>query len=100
MVRRAAEETAVEFGPGFKRLPAHDEILIAARKLPDPIGPRPVGLRMLERHQIGVFRPSRKVEQAADRLRGPAKRRVLADIGDQLAVDEHLSPIIQRLRML
>ena len=100
MVRRAAEEPAVELGPGFERPPAHDEILIAVRKLPDPIGPRPVRLRMFERHQIGVFRPSRKVEQAADRLRRPAKRRVLADIGDQLAVDEDLSPVVQRLRML
>jgi hypothetical protein len=49
---------------------------------------------MLERHQIGIFGPSRKVEQSGDRLCGPAKRRGLADIGDQLAVDEHLATIV------
>ena len=100
MVRGAAEETGVELGPGFQRPPALNQILIAARKLPDAIGPPSACVRGFERHQIDVFRPSRKVEQAADRSEGSTKGGMLRDIRDDLAIDEDLSPIFQRLRML
>jgi hypothetical protein len=68
MVGRAAEETGVEFGPSFERAPALNQLLVALRKLPDSVGAAAARIRGLERHQLGVFRSGRKVEQASDRF--------------------------------
>ena len=67
MIRRPAEETAVEFRPSLQRSPTLDEIPMALRQLPDPIG-RLAAVGRLEGHQLGVFRSGCKVEQASDRF--------------------------------
>jgi hypothetical protein len=100
MVGRTAEETDVEFGPGFESAPVLNQILIALRKLPDAIGAVSGRLGWFERHQANIFRPHRKVEQIFDRLQGSTEGRVFAEVPRDLTIDEDLPSVLQRLRML
>jgi hypothetical protein len=99
MIRRPAEEAAVQLGPRLERPSADNQVLIAQRKLPDAVRPLTPAVRRFERHQINVVRPRRKVEQGSDRLDGSTKSWVLGDVSDPLTIDKDLSSVLERLDM-
>ena len=64
MVRRAAHESRMKFGPCLKALTALDQRVVAARQFPYPVGAGS-GLS-LERHEIAIFRRALEVEHTSD----------------------------------
>src|SRR6516164_11453202 len=99
MVWRSAKKAAVELRPGLDRLPALNELMIAARQLPNAIGSTGF-VRRLERHQVGVLRSRLKVVEQPDRLGCTPKRGMDGDVAGHPAVDIDLPPVAQGLDVL
>src|SRR6202043_718145 len=99
MVRRAAAEAATQRRPGLQGLAPLHQLLVAARHLPAAIDPA-VGAVGLKRHQLDVLRLRLKVVKLGGGKRRITKRRVLGDVGHQLAVDIDGAAVLERLDVL
>ena len=103
MVRRAAEETAMDLGPRFECVPAFDKVLVTGWQLPDAIGSNGAAAAMivagfafcdLERHKLEVLRCALEIVKFSDRSDNVPKSGMLGNIRHQRSIDEQFATII------
>ena len=98
VVGRAPHQAEGRLRPFLLEQPPGAKIGVGLRDL---IGAqhRRAGLGRGKRHQLAVGRLRRDVVEPGDRARGLAKRLVLRDIRDLLAVEEDMPPVVERAQV-
>ena len=99
MIGRAAHEAVGLRGPGLQRLAALHHLAVVPRHLPGAVDAaiRAVGH---ERHQLDVLRLRLEIVERRRGFHRIAERRVLGDVGHELAVDIDRSAVLEGLDVL
>ncbi len=88
----------MQLGPRLKPLTTLDQFVIAGGQLPDPVGSvAGVGLKGHDLFVVGV---RLEVIQLANRRNRVLIGGMLRNVVRNLAVDEHLTPVLQAVHML
>jgi hypothetical protein len=94
VIGRAAEEAIRGVGPALDRLPPGGEVLARARHQPGLVDGPAVARRGI-RHQRPIRRIVGDVVEVGERAYGGGEGRVIGDVLDTLAVEEHRAAIAQ-----